>query len=310
MRGLRIAITASAFDMANLPSAFASCEVIANMTGRRLDSEGLVAMLSEGVHGTIAGLEPYDERALSAAKGLRAISRIGTGTDSIDLGAARQHGVVVLRTPDAPCAAVAELTVGMVLAGLRHLVYHHQQVTDGIWAARRGGLLEGRIVGLIGAGRIARAVAARLVGFGASVQATDPYVEQRSSALSLVGLEKLLRTSDIVSLHVPSDANTSNMLDRARIGMMKHSAMLVNTARGGLIDEDALIDALRTGRLAFAAVDAFAQEPYAGGLSGLDNVLLTPHIGSNTVETRRAMEREAAKNLGEALGLVGRCQRK
>lgn len=304
MKGLRIAITASSFDISNLSSEFASCEIITNTTGKRLDQDGLVEMLSAGVDGAIAGLEPYDEQVLASAAGLRAISRIGAGTDSIDLEAAERHGVVVVRTPDAPSVAVAELTVGVILAGLRHLVHHHRQVTSGAWAARTGGLLQNRTVGLIGAGRIAHAVANRLDGFGASVQATDPYVEPESTKLPLVGLEALLRTSDIVSVHIPADDSTKNMLDRARLEMMKPSAMLVNTARGGLIDEPALIEALKSGRLAFAAIDAFADEPYRGGFVGLDNVLLTPHIGSNTVETRLAMECEAAENLALALGLA------
>ena len=304
MTGLRIVITSSSFDVANLPSAFASCEIITNTTGERLDREGLVKILSGGVDGVIAGLEPYSEEVIASATGLSVISRIGAGTDSIDLDAADRQGVEVVRTPDAPSVAVAELTIGLMLSGLRHLVHHHRQVTQGIWAARPGGLLQNRTVGLIGAGRIARAVGERLDAFGASVQATDPNVEPNGSVLPLVSLEELLRTSDIISVHVPSNISTRNMLDRARLRMMKPTALLVNTARGDIIDEPALIEALQTGHLSFAAIDAFLDEPYLGGLSKLDNVLLTPHIGSNTKETRLAMEREAAQNLALALGLV------
>lgn len=301
---MRVAITSSSFDVANLPRAFASCEIITNTTKERLDREGLVKILSGGVDGVLAGLEPYTEEVFASATGLRVISRIGSGTDSIDFDAAERHGVVVLRTPEAPTVAVAELTIGLMLSGLRHLVHHHRQITRGIWDARPGGLLENRTVGLIGAGRIAGAVAARLDAFGASVLATDPNVEPDVSVLPLVSLEALLRTSDIISVHVPLDASTRNMLDRDRLGMMKPGAMLVNTARGGIIDEPALIEALQTGHLSFASIDAFADEPYLGGLSKLDNVTLTPHIGSKTKETRLAMEIEAAQNLAIALGLV------
>lgn len=301
---MRIAITASAFDRAHLPPSLAGCDLIINETGRRPDRDGVLALVGPDVDGTIAGLEPYDATVLTRASGLRAISRIGTGVDNVDLAAAADRGIEVLRTPDAPTSAVAELTIGLLLAGLRDLVPHHTAVVGGTWKGRPGGLLEGRTVGLVGAGRIARAVAARLVPFGAVVQATDPFVDPAAVPFPLVDLPTLLRTSDVVSLHVPGAEGAAPLLDAEAIGMLRDGAMVLNTARGGLIDEGALADALRSGRLAFAGIDAFAVEPYTGALREVDNVLLTPHIGSNTRETRRAMEREAASNLAVALGLA------
>lgn len=301
---MRIVITSSRFDLANLPPELADQDVIVNRSGRRPTREELLALLADGADGVIAGLERFDADILARVPMLRAISRIGTGLDSIDLDAAHEHGVRILRTPEAPTAAVAELTLGLMLAGLRHLVPHHEGVVSGMWRARPGGLLQGRTVGLVGAGRIARAVAERLAPFGAVVRASDPFVAPSEVPFPLVELEELLRTSSIVSLHVPADPTTDGLLDATRIALLPPGAMVINTARGGLVDEAALADALRGGRVGFAGFDAFVEEPYAGPLLGLEGVLLTPHVGSNTVETRWAMEREAGRNLAEALGLT------
>lgn len=299
---MRIAITASAFDLSNLPPELADSELILNSSGHRLDRSGVLELLDGHVDGAIAGLEPYDADVLSSTVGLRAVSRIGTGVDNVDVAAAERLGIAVLRTPDAPTSAVAELTVAFILAGLRHLVEHHQRLVTGEWKSRAGGLLEGRTVGLVGAGRIARAVAARLTPFGVEIQGSDPFVDPADAGFPLVEIDELLATSDIVTLHVPGQPS-GNLLDARRIGLMRPGAMLINTARGGLVDEVALAHALRSGALSFAGLDAFAVEPYKGELSDLSNVLLTPHIGSNTSETRRAMEREAAENLAVALGV-------
>jgi D-3-phosphoglycerate dehydrogenase len=299
-----IAITSSTFDLSNLPPELSGCEVRRNTTGKRLDRDGVVSLIGDGVEGVIAGLEPFDSDVLARTPDLRAISRIGTGLDNVDLVEAERRGIRVLNTPDAPTVAVAEFAVGLMLAGLRHIVAHHRSVVAGGWQVHTGGLLSGRTVGLVGAGRIGRAVADRLVPFGAHVQATDPHLEQSSVALPLVDLQTLLATSDVISLHVPGGADTHHLIGVGEIAAMKAGAMLINTARGGLVDEGALVEALLSGRIAFAAIDAFAVEPYSGALTNLDNVLLTPHVGSNTVETRRAMEREAAQHLALALGLM------
>ena len=299
---MRIAITASSFDLVNLPPELADSELVLNTSGRRPDRSGVLELLAGHVDGAIAGLEPYDAEVLGSSLGLRAVSRIGTGVDNVDVDAAEQLGIAVLRTPDAPTSAVAELTLALILAGLRHLVEHHQHVVTGTWKGRVGGLLEGRTVGLVGAGRIAGAVAERLLPFGVEIQGSDPYVDPADASFPLVAIDELLTTSDIVSLHVPGQPG-GHLLDVHRIGLMRPGAMLINTARGGLVDEDALAGALRSGALSFAGLDAFAVEPYEGPLRELPNVLLTPHIGSNTAETRRAMEREAAENLAVALGL-------
>lgn len=300
---MRIAITASSFDLANLPPELARCELVMNTTGFRLDRSGVSQLVSDRVEGAIAGLETYDADVLSKAVGLRAVSRIGTGVDNIDVNEADRLGIAVLRTPDAPTSAVAELTVAFILAGLRHLLENHRRVLDGTWKGRAGGLLEGRMVGLVGAGRIAQAVAHRLRPFGANIQSTDPFVDPERVPFPLVALDELLSTSDIVSLHLPAQQGRV-LLDRQRIGLMRPGAMLINTARGELVDENALAEALRSGHLAFAGIDAHVVEPYVGPIRDMPDVVLTPHIGSNTIETRRAMEHEAAVNLAVALGLV------
>lgn len=300
---MRIVITSSAFDPANLPADFAHHDVVINEMGRRPDREELKALLAGGADGAIAGLEPYDSDVLAGAPGLRAVSRIGTGVDNIDLAAAARLGIAILRTPEAPTVAVAELTVGLILAGLRDLAGHHRRVVEGTWRGEMGGLLEGRTVGLVGAGRIAQAVAQRLAPFGVRVQGHDPFVDPADIPFPLVGLEQLLRTSDITTLHVPAQQDGGRLLDAARIALMRPGAILINTARGGLVDEEALAAALGSGALSFACLDAFESEPYIGPLRDSPRVLLTPHIGSATVETRERMEREAAANLAVALGL-------
>jgi len=246
--------------------------------------------------GIIAGVEPLTRAVLCRAPFLRAISRCGIGMDSVDLAAARELGIDVTNTPDAPTIPVAELTVGMILSLLRSLHHSDASVRGGGWERPMGGLLHGKTVGVVGCGRIGSYVAELLAPFGCRLLGCDP---GRAShpRLQLLALDAMLPLCDVVTLHLPCTAQTRGVLDAPRIAAMKTGAMLVNASRGGLVDEGALVRALEEGKLSGAALDCFDEEPYRGALTRCKNTLLTAHIGSYAREGRVFMERQAAENL-------------
>ncbi|MGB9498881.1 MAG: phosphoglycerate dehydrogenase [Dissulfuribacterales bacterium] len=255
--------------------------------------------------GIIAGVEPLTRCVLKHARNLRVISRAGIGMDSVDLDAAKALGIDVYNTPDAPTVPVAELTVGLMLSLLRRI-----HITDGgirrkEWLRPMGNLLQGRTIGIIGCGRIGSCVAGLLAGFECKITGYDP-ASPGTDCIPMADMDSLLKQSDIVTLHLPYSKENYHLIDAKAIGLMKKGACLINASRGGLVDEDALIKALRSGHLAGAALDCFEEEPYSGPLSGFDNVLLTAHIGSYAVEGRVMMERQAMENLLGALGIVQR----
>lgn len=249
---------------------------------------------------------------------LRVVARAGAGVDNIDLGAAKELGIIVLNTPGANSVAAAEMALGLMLAAVRHIAPAHASVLAGEW--RRGDFagteLFGKTLGLAGFGRIARLVAARAQAFGMTVLAFDPFVSPDSAeaaGVRLVDFEALLAGSDIVSLHAALTDGTRHMIDARALGLMRPGAILVNAARGGLVDEAALAEALRAGRLRGAAVDVYGAEPPGPGhpLIGLPNVLHTPHLGASTAEASANVSIEAADGVLAALrgerpdGLVG-----
>jgi D-3-phosphoglycerate dehydrogenase len=275
----------------------AGFDVVRNPFGRKLSREELIALLP-GVTGLIAGLEPLDRAVLEHSE-LRAISRCGVGMSNVDLEAAGQMGIAVRSTPDAPTTAVAELTIGMMLALLRRIVPMNADLHDGRWNRVSGQQLEGRTVVVVGFGRIGRRVARLLLAFGARVVAVDPLVEAVEPPIELASLAGVLPQADIVTLHASGD---EAILGRAELACLKPGALVLNCGRGGLVDEAALGEALDAGRVAGGWIDAFCDEPYNGPLTRYPQLLLTPHTGSFTVECRRRMELEAVENLLEALG--------
>ena len=247
----------------------------------------------------------------AGAKGrLRAICRAGVGLDNIDLEAAHELGVAVFNTPEASTEAVAELTVALILALARRLPYADKSMKEGRWAKRElmGWELAGKTLGILGFGRIGQRVAELCSAFRMRILAfrrTRPLgieaVLARTGA-KLVPFEELLRSSDILTIHVPLTPQTYHMIGERELNMMKDGAFLVNTARGGVIDERALLKALKEGRLAGAALDVFEEEPLSGvslELAKLPNVIATPHIGGQTAEAQRAASELAAKKLME-----------
>lgn len=265
-----------------------------NPTGKRVTTPQL---LSEGKDATvmIAGVEPYDAATLDKLPALRCISRCGVGVDAIDLEAARARGITVVNTPDVPTLAVAELTLSMMLALCRQLPRQSEAVRRREWTRLEAHLLSYRTVGLVGFGRIGRKVAELLRPFNVRLLAADPQVNVAVAAqqgIEIVPLDKLLASADVVSLHAASMAASPVGLGLQELMSMKRGAVLINVARGTMVDEGALVKALESGHLAGAAMDVYPQEPYSGPLCDLPNVILTPHNATMTVETRVAMEME------------------
>jgi D-3-phosphoglycerate dehydrogenase len=305
----RVLITTSSFNVAAADSlsrlSQAGFEIVTNPHGRKLSEDEVAVLLDDDVVGMVAGTEPLTRRVLAGARGLKVVARCGIGLDSVDLAAAGELGIEVTNTPDAPSAAVAELTLGLMLDQLRRISRADRQIRAGQWKPLMGGLLAARTVGVVGYGRIGRRVSKLVQAFGARVLATDAAGVQPDGIAEPCALERLLAEADVVTLHMPSQKGAGHFLDAARIGRMKRGAVLVNTARGGLVDEDALAEAIREGRLGGAALDTYEKEPYSGPLAELPQVVLTAHMGSYAEESRGIMEREAADNLLKGLAARG-----
>lgn len=270
-----------------------------NAAGRALAEDEAIELL-QGCVGVVAGTEPLTRRVMDALPELRAISRCGTGMDNVDMTAAREKGVAVRNTPDGPTLAVAELTLAYALDLMRRVSFMDRDMRAGVWKKRMGHLLNGKRVGVVGFGRIGRAAARLFQAFGCETAFADPFADD--AAARKMELNVLLAWADVVTLHCPMPGDGSPLLDAERLQSMRKGAWLINAARGGLVDESALHALLVSGHLAGAALDVFAREPYDGPLAELDNVVLTPHIGSYAVEARIRMEVDAVKNLLEALG--------
>ncbi len=299
---MKIAITTSSFaKFSDAPLDLlreAGIEYVLNTTGRALTEDEAIDIL-QGCVGVAAGTEPLTRRVMDALPGLKVISRCGTGMDSVDRVAAEEKGIAVRNTPDGPTLAVAELTLGYALDLMRQVTRMDHELRGGTWKKRMGNLLNGKKVGLVGFGRIGRATARLFEAFGAEVAFSDPYAEDATH--QKMELDALMGWADIISLHCSKPAGGGHLIDATRLGLMREGTWLINAARGGLVDETALHDALASGRLAGAALDVFEQEPYTGPLRDLPNVILTPHVGSYAVEARIRMETDTIRNLLDAL---------
>ncbi len=259
------------------------------------------AALCEGAVAVIAGSEPWDAALLErlATVGVRLLARTGIGLDAIDLAAAARLGVTVSYTPDAPSDSVAELTVGLLVSLARQVTLADREIRAGRWRRRTGLLLRERTIGILGFGRCGSRVARLLRPFGCRLLATDidPAVAPLAADLGveLVPFEALLPQSEVLTVHVPLTDPTRGLLDAAALARLPQGALLINTARGPIVDEAALLAALEGGHLAGAALDVFCEEPYRGPLAERDDVVLTAHMGSCTDAGRRAMELGAAE---------------
>lgn len=297
----KFVISTSSFDTDNNAAIQrliqAGLQPVTNPYGRKLTEDEAEALLKDDVIGMVAGVEPLTARVIQSAKQLKVISRCGTGMDSVDLDAARNQGIAVYNTPEAPAQAVAELTLGLILAALRQIPQTDKQIRSGDWPRTQGGLLAAQTVGLIGLGHIGKRVARLCQAFEASVIAADPFIDQAPEGVKRVSLDQLLETANIVSLHTPYSPDLNHLIDAQAFERMKPGALLINAARGGLVDEQALKTALDSGKLGGAALDAFEQEPYQGPLLECSNLIVSSHVGSLAREARQRMELEAAENL-------------
>ena len=271
-------------------------ELVLNPYGRRLTQEETITHL-QGAVGLLAGLEPLNEAVFSACPQLRAAARIGIGVDNVDFEAAKRHGVKISNTPEGPTEAVAEMTLAALLTIAHRIIPANTDVHRGIWKKRLGFSIRGSRVLIIGYGRIGRRTAELMRGLGAEISVYDKYNE----AVSTCSLEEALRSAEVVTLHA---AGTDAILDRDKLSLLPEGAVVLNSARGPLVDEDALYDALQSGQVSWYWGDAHWREPYDGKLLSCENAILTPHLCTYTTRCREEMELAAVRNLLEDLGCV------
>lgn len=257
-----------------------------NPTGKPLDSDQLAELLP-GVDGFIAGLDVIDGKALEKADRLKVIARYGVGVDNVDFDAARNKGVVVTNTPGANSVSVAELALALMLALARQIPVADDAVHEGNWPRLNGISIEGKTIGILGLGAIGKQLALRLRGFNCRVIAYDPFYEgtfAEENGVEMMKITDVISESDFLSLHLPLLAETRGMVNPDFLASMKKGAFLINTARGDLVDEEALYAALETGHLRGAGLDAFMLEPpdLNNPLLRLSQVITTPHLGAQT----------------------------
>jgi len=283
----------------------AGCEIVTPPGDNPLKEDELIALIGD-VDAALVGVDQVTARVIQAGTRLKVISKHGVGVDNIDVPAATQAGVVVTGTPGANQVAVAELTVGLILALTRKIPYHDTVVKSGGWNRLMGTELAGKTVGIVGLGRIGKEVVLRLKGFRVQFLAYDVYQDSAFAAehgVRFVSLDELLAESDIVTLHAVLTAESRHLVGDKELARMKRTACIVNTARGGLIDEEALYRALAEKRLAGAAIDAFAEEPPKNSplLQLGDKIVCAPHLGAQTTETVLRMGLMAAENVVQVL---------
>ncbi|MEQ8330636.1 MAG: phosphoglycerate dehydrogenase [Longimicrobiales bacterium] len=269
-----------------------------NTTGVRATPD---QVLREAADATVivASVEPYEADLLARLPKLRCISRCGVGVDAIDLAAAEARGVAVRNTPDAPSQAVAELAVTFLLALSRSLIEQDAHLKKREWVRLETHLLSGRTVGIVGFGRIGQRVATLLNAFGMRVLASDPAVspeQAKAAGAELVALEALLDRADMVTVHASTPEGGAPILGRDELARLKPGAFVANLARGGMVDEAALLEGLESGRIGGAGLDVFSEEPYDGPLLDAPRVILSPHSATRAAETRIRMEIECVQN--------------
>jgi len=303
LKGRKILIGPSSFSAINKAPMehlkAAGCEIIDNPFKRKLTKPELLSLLEGGVSGLIAGLEQLDSEVLKKSK-LKVISRCGSGLSNVDLSAASELGIKVCTTPYGPTQAVAELTLGAMINLLRMISKANNALHEGRWAKQIGTEISGKTVAVIGFGRIGRKVALLLRPFNVKLLAVDPaYPRGNTEGVKMVSLDEALRKADIITIHA---AGESQIIGKREFELIKNGTFLLNAARGGLVDEGSLIRALEEGKIKGVWLDTFNSEPYSGSLQKYPQAILTPHMGSYTVECRKAMEMQAVNNLIDAFG--------
>jgi len=275
----------------------AGVDYLINPLNKKLTEEELSELISD-FDVIIAGTEKISKKVMAKGKNLKHISRVGIGLDSVDLVEAEKRGIRVSYTPDAPAPAVSELTIGMMLTLLRSVHVSNSQMHKGSWYRYFGRRLSNVTIGIIGVGRIGKGVIKHLQSFGPPrILANDLFIKKGDidSSVEWVEKEEIYSEADIISLHLPLTKNTKNLINKDHLMMMKKDAIVINTSRGGIINENDLYNILKSGHLSGAAVDVFEQEPYNGPLKEIDRCLLTSHMGSMSIDCRTKMEIEATE---------------
>jgi len=272
------------------------------------DRPALLTALAEADAVLVRSATQVDAEAIAAAPGLKVIARAGVGLDNVDIKAATTAGVMVVNAPTSNIISAAELTVGHILSLARHIPAAHSALSQGQWKRSKytGVELFEKTVGIVGLGRIGALITARLQAFGVNVVAYDPYVtpaRAQQLGVTLLSLDELLATADFVTIHMPKTPETTGMIGLAQMKAMKPTAYVVNVARGGLVDEADLYTALTTGEIAGAGLDVFVSEPPVDlALLGLENVVVTPHLGASTDEAQEKAGVSVARSVRLALG--------
>jgi D-3-phosphoglycerate dehydrogenase / 2-oxoglutarate reductase len=271
-----------------------------NPFGRKM-TEAELAKIISGFECLIAGTEKITRRVLANASGLKLIARVGIGLDGVDLIQAREQKIQVSYTPDAPSPAVAELTIALMISTLRSVQISNQEMHNRRWERFFGRRLSESVIGIIGVGRIGSRVIEHLAGFGCRnilANDLDPSIASRvPKHVKMVDKEQIYQGADVISIHVPLTGETKGMIGKDQFQMFKKDSVLINTARGGIVEEDALKDALVENRILAAAVDTFEDEPYKGPLCDIKHCLLTSHMGSMSEDCRERMELEATQEV-------------
>lgn len=276
----------------------AGIEYLINPIGRKLTENELAEMI-EDFDILIAGTEPITKFVMERAKKLKHISRVGIGLDNVDLTFAQKNAIRVSYTPDAPTEAVSDLTIGLMLDLLRDIHISNSQMHQRKWHRFFGRRLSEVTIGLIGLGRIGSSVLRKLQGFGVNEILVndikpDLYLSKKFN-IRWVEKEEIYRNADVISLHLPLNPNTRNLISKKELSFFKSDAVLINTARGGIVNELDLYEVIKGGKLGGAAVDVFELEPYVGPLQELERCILTAHLGSMSVDCRTRMEIESTE---------------
>jgi D-3-phosphoglycerate dehydrogenase len=279
-------------------------EVIYNPTGRPLAEEELIPLL-EDCDGYIAGLDFITAGVVESCKKLKVISRYGAGVDRVDVDAASRCGIAVCNTPGVNAEAVADLAFGLILSVARRIPALDRLTKEGKWTRSTGIELFGKTIGILGLGAIGKAVAKRASGFSMRVLAFDPYMDEsyaRINGIEAAAFDDTVKNSDILSLHLPLNDETRHVINGEVMRGMKQGAIIVNAARGGLIDEHAACELLKSGHLGGLGLDAYEEEPpKTSPLFEMDNVVATPHTGAHTREATANMASLAVSNLIDVL---------
>lgn len=295
------------------PSSFGKCgneplnllkqskyEIVENPYGRKLTESEILDLASNNLVGIVAGVEPLNENVLSQLSDLICISRVGVGLDSVDLDYAENNGIMVLNTPDGPTRAVAEFTIGLALNLLRSITIADKNLKNKNWKKEIGNLILDKNIGIFGLGRIGKMTAQLFQNLGANIYAYDLFPDTdylKKNNIKLLSIEELFSKSDIISIHVPGNNNNEPIIGMKELSLMHRNSYLINVSRGGVVNEEVLFDILDKKHISGAALDVFSEEPYQGNFLSLDNVILTPHLGSYALEGKLKMEIDAVNNL-------------